>query len=582
MKNKINGDIIKPENIKSFITKQVLIVLAFIFVILFSFYSLYRISKNDAMTIGKTTVNDISEKLDGFFSEKTELLFAAAETVDFLMQSDAPSTQIKSYLSTLVNSYSKNAKYSLTGIYGWINGEYIGSDNWIPEEKYDPTFREWYIAGKLGNGKISMVTPHLESRTNKIVISISKLLKDGNSVLSIDLDIDAIQKFGMELKLNSEYDVFLLDRDGLVVAHSNEAEVRKNYYMRAPSSDERKLTEKIFKMKTGQFDFIFNKQECTVFVQNVYTDWYVVMVMNNHNLAKRIRSNLSYTILGLIFLFVVMIYMSATNFRARYKLEKNAKLLEEYKKELEHRVEDQSYEIDQKAQALVSMQESVIEGMATIIEYRDINTGMHVQNTKKYVLMIANYLYRNHLHPEEVNEKFISMIGNAAAMHDIGKIAVSDEILNAPRKLTDSEFEIMKTHTVVGAGLVRQVFGASIDEDMLRMCVDVVQYHHEKWNGSGYPIGLSGEDIPLSARIMAIADVFDAIVSKRVYKDAVPVYEVFEIIRKDAGTHFDPELAEIFLGMQEEVKAYLQEMTNKLTTVKNAESDDPFDKIETL
>ena len=209
------------------------------------------------------------------------------------------------------------------------------------------------------------------------------------------------------------------------------------------------------------------------------------------------------------------------------------------------------------------MQEAVIEGMATVIEYRDLNTGMHVQNTKRYVMMITKYLYNNGLHPDEVNQRFVNIIGNAAAMHDIGKVAISDRILNKPGKLDPDEYEIMKNHTIIGAGLVRQVFGKSIDEDMLRMCIDVVQYHHEKWNGTGYPIGLIGEDIPLSARIMAIADVFDAIVSKRVYKDAVPVEEVFEIIRKDAGSHFDPELAEIFLSMQNEIKNYLASLQNK-------------------
>lgn len=256
------------------------------------------------------------------------------------------------------------------------------------------------------------------------------------------------------------------------------------------------------------------------------------------------------------------------------QLDKNTRYtedLEKSKSELERQVIEQWNQLDKKNRALLAMQESVIEGMATIIEYRDVNTGMHVQKTKRYVKMITDYLYDNELHTDEVNERFVSIIGNAAAMHDIGKIAISDRILNKPGKFTDEEYEIMKNHTVLGAGIVRQIFGNRIDEDMLRMCTDVVQYHHEKWNGTGYPFGLSGTEIPLSARIMAIADVFDACVSRRVYKDKIPVEEVFDIIKKDAGTHFDPELAEIFVGMKDEIKEYLTEMAEKEKAQKRPE-----------
>ncbi|MBQ0051756.1 MAG: HD domain-containing protein, partial [Treponema sp.] len=161
----------------------------------------------------------------------------------------------------------------------------------------------------------------------------------------------------------------------------------------------------------------------------------------------------------------------------------------------------------------------------------------------------------------------------------LGKIAISERILNKTARFDDDEFVIMKTHTVVGAGLVRQVFGKTVDQDMLRMCVNVVQYHHEKWDGTGYPIGLAGTKIPLCARIMAIADVFDALVSKRIYKDSIPIEEVFEIIRESAGTQFDPELAEIFLGLRDQICDYIIENSEQMTSARKTVDSDGDDRV---
>ena len=130
-------------------------------------------------------------------------------------------------------------------------------------------------------------------------------------------------------------------------------------------------------------------------------------------------------------------------------------------------------------------------------------------------------------------------------------------ILNKPGKLTDEEFDIMKTHTTAGKDMIDQVIETVNGESYLHEARNLAGYHHEKWNGRGYPEGLSGEDIPLAARIMAIADVFDALSSKRVYKDAMPFEKAVNIIREDAGTHFDPKCAEAFLDSIDEVKAVL-------------------------
>lgn len=231
--------------------------------------------------------------------------------------------------------------------------------------------------------------------------------------------------------------------------------------------------------------------------------------------------------------------------------------LEEYRAHLEERVQQQTEEIRRQSQQMFEIQQTAVEGMATLIESRDGNTGEHVRNTRVYVSMLVSYLFEHHLHPEIVTREFMNNMILAAPLHDVGKIEISDLILNKPGKFTPEEYEVMKKHTVKGDQVVRRVLGDSCDPQLLQIATDVAHYHHEKVNGSGYPEGRSWEQIPLSARIMAVADVFDALVSKRVYKDAMSVDRAYQILTEESGIHFDPELVSIFQELRPLVEEYV-------------------------
>ena len=196
-----------------------------------------------------------------------------------------------------------------------------------------------------------------------------------------------------------------------------------------------------------------------------------------------------------------------------------------------------------------SMQHSTIIGVANLIESRDSNTGEHVKNTSNYVSMLVNAAKEKGVYPETIDDEFVELVVSAAPLHDIGKIAVPDHILRKPGKLTEEEFEQMKIHAAEGGRMIHQVMDGSTDGEYVQVAYDVAAYHHEKWNGKGYPMGLSGEEIPVSARIMAIADVYDALTMERVYKKAFPVEKALAIIEEDTGTHFDPVLAPIFVEL---------------------------------
>lgn len=203
-------------------------------------------------------------------------------------------------------------------------------------------------------------------------------------------------------------------------------------------------------------------------------------------------------------------------------------------------------EVDRKTEKIVEIQDSIITGMASMVESRDNSTGGHIKRTSACVKVFIEALK---LSPEykELSDKFCSDMIKAAPMHDLGKIAVDDAVLRKPGKFEPWEYEQMKKHSAEGSRIVAEVLKNIEDEEFKTLAVNVAHYHHEKWNGSGYPAGLSEKNIPLEARIMAYADVFDALVSRRCYKEAFTYDRAFDIIKNDSGSHFDPSLTDIFI-----------------------------------
>jgi len=231
--------------------------------------------------------------------------------------------------------------------------------------------------------------------------------------------------------------------------------------------------------------------------------------------------------------------------------------LDTIREELEAELVIKNKSIQEHNENLIKLQDGIIISIANLIEDRDLETGEHVKRTSYYVELLARRAKAEGLYKDVLTDEYIERLTKAAPLHDIGKISVSDSILLKPGKLTKEEFEMMKRHALDGGSIIRQVFGGLEDEEYVSMAADVATAHHEKWDGSGYCQGLAGEDIPLCARIMAIADVFDALISKRCYKEAFPLDKAFGIIDESSGNHFDPELAKVFIGLRPEIEEYL-------------------------
>ena len=210
-------------------------------------------------------------------------------------------------------------------------------------------------------------------------------------------------------------------------------------------------------------------------------------------------------------------------------------------------------------QRVMELQYNIIVAMANLIESRDEDTGEHVKRTSWYVDLIARELAKDSPYKDQLTDSYLDNLWKAAPLHDIGKIKVSDTILCKPGKLTPEEYERMKLHASEGGKIVYETMRDIEEQEYVELAHDVAQYHHEKWNGTGYPEGLSGQNIPLCARIMAVADVFDALTSKRCYKDAMSIDQAYQIIQESIGTHFDPVVAEAFIRLRPKVEEYLRE-----------------------
>lgn len=206
----------------------------------------------------------------------------------------------------------------------------------------------------------------------------------------------------------------------------------------------------------------------------------------------------------------------------------------------------------ERTKELESVQNATFYCMAAVAETRDPETGAHLSRTQSYAKAIGDYLLLKGEHPELIQKEYLETLYKSVPMHDIGKVGMPDRILLKPGKLTDEEFEEMKRHTIYGKQILDSAQNQIKESQFLEMAAKIAIGHHEKWDGSGYPYGLSGEGIPLEARIMALVDVYDALINKRVYKPAFTLEMAKQIIIEGRGTHFDPKIVDAFIACEKD------------------------------
>ncbi|MDR0717101.1 MAG: response regulator [Azoarcus sp.] len=229
----------------------------------------------------------------------------------------------------------------------------------------------------------------------------------------------------------------------------------------------------------------------------------------------------------------------------------NQLLIATQEKNLENYNKNLAKMVEQKTEQILKLQFGILNVIAELVEFRDKKTGGHIERTQRYLSLLVHRMITDGVYEEEASSWDLTFLIPSAQLHDVGKISISDSILNKPGKLTPDEFSIMKTHVNRGVDAIERIEKETQAHSFLHHAKCFAGYHHEKWDGSGYPNGLSGEDIPLQGRIMAIADVYDALISARPYKDPMPLDMAKSIILDGEGTHFDPALIHVFRDVAE-------------------------------
>ena len=230
-------------------------------------------------------------------------------------------------------------------------------------------------------------------------------------------------------------------------------------------------------------------------------------------------------------------------------------LLEKQKKELLKHTLSLENEIDRKAKTVIELQNAILRTISELVERRDNVTGGHIERTQKYLSLLINYLMEHDVYADELASWDINLFIMSSQLHDVGKISIRDAVLMKPGKLTPDEFEEMKKHTIYGVDIIKGVASRTSESEFLRYAEILAGSHHEKWDGTGYPYGLKGDEIPLQGRLMTLIDVYDALTNVRPYKKAYSHDVSVDIIRDEVGLHFDPLITNVFLEHEKEFTA---------------------------
>ncbi len=512
-------------NVSKHLIRTVLLVFFLLSVMLiYIFVSFYHSSEDNIMELGESNMNSQATMIENYLNKGIDILWVTADTVNYMIESGMDNEYILSYLTQETQKVQKEVDDNFTGIYGLINGGYIDGSGWIPPEGYEPKTRDWYIAAMEAGGKTTIVAPYLDAQTQTIMISISCLLADGESVISLDIALNEVQRITKSMTMNDMGYGFIIDKTGLVVAHIDENEKGKIY----PIDDEQKnMTDEIFANKQHHFSIKIDGKPCTVFSDLIADEWYVVIVVDNSKLLLELRKQL-FVCIGVSALVFLLIVIYLIIFARNYsRVQKKAR--------------DRREKLDR-----VNM--NIIRSLAYTIDAKDRYTSGHSQRVAEYSLAIAKRMGK-----DEDEQKIIYYAG---LLHDVGKIRIPEALINKPGKLTDDEFDQIRIHTVSGYHILKDIN----DDERIGYGA---KYHHERYDGTGYPNGLSGENIPEIARIIGVADAYDAMASNRSYRKALAQDVVRQEIERGKGKQFDPQIADIMLEMIDEDRGYRMQQTER-------------------
>ena len=487
------------------------------FAVIYNAVHYYDISVNRIYLDADNVVERTAADLDNYLTTAQTTLRVAADTVDLIVQGGGSTKEISRYLTEQTTRQFEQFDENFTGIYAYVDGEYMDGSGWIPPEDYDPVTRDWYKTAVEADGELVIVSPYVDAQTGSVVITIAKMIskdksmKDlkGQNVVCLDVIVNHVKDIANEVNIDGHGYCMVLNSDGFIIAHPDGENNGKNF----TDLYGQELLNKIIKVNDGRIDTEMDGEECTLFVSPIMGQWVDVLVVDNSELLNEVHSQLfvSITVSVITFCLIAFFYYLG------------------YRNELSY------------SKRMDEMNIQIVGALAAAIDAKDNYTNGHSSRVARYSRMIAERA--------GYKESRLDDIYMMGLLHDVGKIGVPDEVINKPARLTDEEFELIKKHPVTGSSILESI------KEKPGLATGA-RWHHERYSGGGYPDGLKGDEIPEEARIIAVADAYDAMTSSRSYRAVMPQEKVRAEIEKGSGVQFDPKFAEIMLHLIDEDTDY--------------------------
>jgi HD-GYP domain-containing protein (c-di-GMP phosphodiesterase class II) len=449
-----------------------------------------------------------------------------------MIERNAGYDEILNYL-TLTTEWMRERDQGLmvyTGIYGYINGELYDSIGLNPGDDYIPQTRPWYQIGIRSGKSVGYTVPYKDWRTGDTIVSAVRNIynKNGKTVglLVIDIDIGWLVEYVGSLALASGGYGMLLSQNLTFMTYPDSAYIGRQLQDLGGSYSE--IARKLRSEGEMTAAKIRNQDgsSAIVFFKHIFNSWYIGIVTPQSRFYRDLyESARILAALGLVLALSLCFLLLRLTKAKTQAVEKS-----------------------------LSLERALLKTMAELVERRDDITGGHIDRTQRGIKILLDEVLKSGVYREKTKDWDIDLIIQSSQLHDIGKISIEDRILKKPEKLDEVEFEEMKKHTTFGEQIIKKIETMTKESEFLQYARILAVSHHEKWDGTGYPNGLKEDEIPLLGRIMAIADVYDALISERSYKNALTHEEAVKIIMDGKEKHFDPFLTDIFLVVSDKFK----------------------------
>jgi hypothetical protein len=508
------------------------VFVAFILMIITSFFFIGRILQNRLLSEADQLLYSAESNVKAGLSEAETTLLNSYYAVQNMIERKVSRKEILNYL-TLTTQWMRKPSHGLmsyNGIYGYINGEFYDGIGLKPGKDYIPQTMPWYQAGVRSGKFVSYTVPYRDLRTGNTIVSVVRNIDINNGdmvgILAVDIDIDWLVKYIGSIALAPGGYGMLLNQNLTLITHPDSTLV--GYQLQDLGGAYQDIADTLRSGGKVSAAKITNPDgsSAIVFFKHIFNKWYIGIVTPQNEFYQDLyKTSQILTVLGLILALLLSFILWRLSAERTHAVEKS-----------------------------MNLEQALIKTMAELVECRDGITGGHIDRTQRGVKILLDEIKKHRIYYEQTKDWDIDLITRSSQLHDIGKISIEDRILKKPGKLDDVEFEEMKKHTTFGEKIITKIETMTKENDFLKYAKILAVSHHEKWDGTGYPKGLKEHDIPLLGRIMAIADVYDALVSDRSYKEAFTHEEAVRIIAENKEKHFDPHLIEIFLGVSDRFK----------------------------